>query len=308
MKQRKNLKKERIIVKNLAYYRLKGDLEAVEAHIADYQLVEPKESGKKWKDLLLTLKAEIQNSLKKKTAEALAEDKQKIENNIQRFEQAYQKDLKFSKATEGLKTYVNKYFKKDEYGLLRLRFAIAFMADNTFEYEYPESSLRPVSELLFDDPEYMGKLYLALWKNFCALGELEQSEDSVAFGFGENIAKLKENVAELLSFFSKKGKKSFSGIIQRRAQKRLKVGAVELSENTLRTVLAAKLTLIEKLGVDVPELERKHLIDECLTEIHTIRADAEYEWLAERLDVPENLQKITLCELCVNRLAEIVGV
>lgn len=182
------------------------------------------------------------------------------------------------------------------------------MADNTFEYEYPEISLRPVSELLFDDPEYMGKLYLALWKNFCALGELEQSEDSVAFGFGENIAELKENVAELLSFFSKKGKKSFSGVIQRWAQRRLKVGAVELSENTLRTVLAAKLTLIEKLGVDVPELERKHLIDECLTEIHTIRADAEYEWLAERLDVPENLQKITLCELCVNRLAEIVGV
>ncbi len=306
--KRKNLKKERKIVKNLAYYRLKGDLDAVEAHLADYQLVERKESGKKWKDLLLTLKAEIQNSLKKKTAAALAEDKQKIEKNIERFEQVYEKDLQFSKEPQAFKDYVNKYFKKDEYGLLRLRFAIAFMADNTFEYEYPESSLRPVSELLFDDPEYMGKLYVALWKNFCALGEMQQTEEAVSLSLGENLTELKENVVELLSFFSKKAKKRWSGIVQRRAQKRLKVGAVELSENTLRTLLAAKLTLIEKMGADIPEIERKRLIDECLTEIHTIRADAEYEWLAERLDVPENLQKITLCELCVNRLSEIVGV
>jgi hypothetical protein len=63
-----------------------------------------------------------------------------------------------------------------------------------------------------------------------------------------------------------------------------------------------KLTVVENALPLMPEKEAKELIDETLKYIDNLRADAEYEWLVEKMDIPACKERIALANLAVSRL------
>ena len=69
-----------------------------------------------------------------------------------------------------------------------------------------------------------------------------------------------------------------------------------------------KLTLLEMGRKVMDDGAFKAEVDAFLTRLGAFRADAEYGWLVEKVDAPACIEKIETCDLCVERLAERVGV
>lgn len=302
----KNRKKERIqkkVMDNLTYCRLEGDLLAVEASIRDNAPKEIRYEGSKIKIFIGKIINDINNAAKRYNTVCLSQDKEKAKAALDAFLKEHsEKELKLSGDAEELRKYIDKkLFKKDKGGLSRMSFALLFaINDRNNEYQCPEESLEVVSEILFNDPKTLGKLY-ALYKNNYMKISVGSSEIEKGFGLGMGFGGI--IAASLLPL----GVTGTIGLIDYLfGKKRANLAFSNMSTNETNATLALYLTLIE--AAEVSDDKRKEMIDELLTRVSNMRSDAEYKRYVEKQNADESKQKIATCELALRRLGSIIGI
>jgi hypothetical protein len=113
-------------------------------------------------------------------------------------------------------------------------------------------------------------------------------------------------VDELFSLVPSLGNVSLQSFINRKKQRDFKASIEKLSANQVGTILAVKLTLVEKAKTLLSYEDWENLIDETLQFIGDIRADAEYRKVFTGQDDGVSDEVFFLCSSAVNRLAELV--
>lgn len=284
-------KKEKTIslaMDNLTYCRMHADALAIEAELADNQplSVDGEKTGAKgWINRFVT---EVKNGLRRQVSNDLTADKKQAADALTAFERVHAPaELSLSHSPEKLRTYMDKQiFKRDAYGLKKAQFALAFLIADEHVYLRPAESLAAVSEMLFDDMTYMDTLYEDFLANYRSLYKATVLEEVGCALFGTKAVK---------AFFS------FA-----RGHARVELNALSLNE--VHTTLAMELTLIQSIKGAMPEDKLKDFMDKFLKHVGDLRADAEYQWLVEKLDVPACKEKIARYDRCIARLGEIFGV
>ena len=299
-KQTRKEKLVQLVKDNLTYYRLQADVRAVECDICENQ---PRAVGQNSNFFERTIN-EVQNELRRTFVRDMTTEKKAAKDALALFERTHnQKQLKLVQNVEKFKKMLDKkLFKKDKYGLERMQFAIAYMLENDVEYQRAEDSLAAVSELLFDDAQFMSLLYSSLRENFVRIHNV-QSQDSLKMQLlGLSVASLFPYAPVFTS-----GLNVFYFVNAERRKWRMKQAFRTLSGGEKNMLFATKLTLIEMSKSTMPKSAWNLLVDEYLRTVNNFRADAEYEWLVEQLQVPVCKEKIAVCDLCVDRLSQIIG-
>lgn len=296
-------KKEKIrqnIVDNLTLCRLEGDLMAVEAAIRDNAPKAANEEGGAFRKFVNGVITEINNSIRRMNTQELSVDRAKAQNALEAFRASHsEKELELSKDLEKFRKYIDKkLFKKDRDGLAKLSFALIFALDErNQEYQCPEESLEVVSEILFDDPKKLGRLYSHYKSNYEKIHERWPSEPDGLKGVGMALA-----LALLPVCVS--GVIALVGYIMHRKATREALKNMTPSETN--ATLAFYLTLVDEMKDN--EKIRREMVDELLKKIDNIRSDAEYTWYVEGVNIPEAKKKVELCDLATKRLGQILGV
>lgn len=287
---RKNKKQKALynVVNNLTYCRLKADLWAVESELAESQPLVASTEAEGIKKYFNRLLIEVKNQLRRQTVQDLSVEKEQALTVLNEFERVHgAKELSLSQDPDALKTYINKtIFKKDKYGLEKCQFALAFMIEGNRVYICPEESLAVVSEIVFDDPTFMGLLYEDFERNYNSLLGRTVIEEIGCALFGTRLVKAFFNFA--------------------RSQRYLDGETLSLGE--VHTVLAIKLTLLQAMKGTLPEDELKDMTDELLQDIGNLRADAEYQWLVERSAADVCKEKISRYDQAIARIGEILDI
>ena len=297
-------KRERIkktIIDNLTLCRLEGDLLAVEASIRDYAPKAASEEANPIKRFINGIINDISNTARSYMSKELAVDRERAQKALKDFRDAHDpKDLELSKDTAAFKKYIDKQlFKNDKDGRGRLAFALMFAIDGKgHEYQCPADSLEVVSEILFDDPKRIAKLYSQYEKNFLKInnnvGEFERG-----FGLGTGIGG-----ALALSILPATVTGAYSILSYIWNKHTAKQTLKDISPSEAYTTLAFSLTLLE---ASKGERDVRDMADELLEKISNIRADAEYTIAIERVNVSTCREKIRTCELAFERLTQIMG-
>lgn len=293
------------ILDNLTLCRLEGDLLAVEAAIRDNAPKTYETEGGRFKKFVNEIMTEIGNMARSVNVRELSVDKEKARKAVQIFRASHsEKELELSKNTDEFKKYIEKnLFKNDKDGLKRLSFALFFAIDErNHEYQCPEESLEVVSEIIFDDPKKLGRLYSCYKNNFEKISKQFPDNIDSALGIGTGIGGA---LAMSLIPFCVTGAVALMGYILNK--KSVNDALKNMSPCETNSVLAFKLTLIE-VSKELGEEKRKEMTDALLVEIGGIRSDAEYKWYVEGINIPECREKINTCELALSRLAKILGV
>lgn len=303
--RRKREKIRERIIDNLTLCRLEGDLLAVEAAIRDSAPRSASTEGSAARRFFDGLKTEIDNTLRRFHTAELSVDKERAKNALAAFRAGHKaEELELAKDSDAFAKYINKHlFKNDRDGRGRLAFALMFAIDGKDrEYQFPKESLEVVSEILFDDPKKLGRLYAQYESNFIKLHTGGLSDFEIGLGIGSGLGGAL--ALSLLPFTVTGAATLISYILKRRSAKQ---ALASLSATEAYTTLAFGLTLIEA-SEGVSESDKKEMADELLERISNIRADAEYKWAVEGESVPECREKIRACELAFKRLTEILGV
>lgn len=302
-------KKERArqnIIDNLTLCRLEGDLLAVEAAIRDNApKAEAEVEGGRIKKFVTGLVNELGNMVRVANVRELSVDKEKAKAAITEYRKAHsEKDLELSKNPEQFKAYINKtLFKNDKDGLARLTFALTFAIDERNQkYQCPEESLEVVSEILFDDPKKLGRLYNSYKNNYMKIQKPFPDEIEGALGIGTGLGGA---LALSLMPLCVTGAVAVIGHLLNK--KALSEAFANMNTNETNAVMALRLTLIE-YSRDLPDSKRKEMIDAFLEEISNIRSDAEYNWYVEGVNIPECREKIESCNLTLQRLSKVLGI
>lgn len=288
---KKQDKIKNLCIANLTYCRLKADLAAVELEIAGNSPVTETAESNFFKKIWNKAKTALDNEIRKKTTEELEKEKAAALKELARFESQYSaKELQLAKDSVKLKKFIDKtLFKKDKNGLNRVQFALSLILDTRYTYQRPMESIQIVSDILFDDATYMQGLYELLSKNFKYL-----RNDVIP------------TMDELFSLVPSLGNVSLQSFINRKKQRDFKASIEKLSANQVGTILAVKLTLVEKAKTLLSYEDWENLIDETLQFIGDIRADAEYRKVFTGQDDGVSDEVFSLCSSAVNRLAELV--
>lgn len=302
-------KKEKIrqnIIDNLTLCRLEGDLLAVEASIRDNApKAEPEIEGNRIKKFVAGIVNEIGNTVRAATVRSLSVDKEKAKEAITAYRASHtDSNLELCHNTDEFKTYITKkLFKNDKDGLGRLSFALMFAIDErNLEYQCPVESLEVVSEILFDDPKKLGKLYNSYKTNYMKIQKPFPDELDSAIGVGTGIGGAL--ALSMIPMFVTGTVAILGHLFNRRAANE---SFCNMSTNETHAILAFRLTLIEYAS-ELGEAKRKELTDAMLEEVGNIRSDAEYKWYVEGVNIPECREKIENCNLTLARLAKILGV
>lgn len=284
---------------NLTHHRLKADLAAVEGEIYENQ---PRAStAQNFFDKVMT---DFKNEIRKDVVGALTIEKKAAQDALAAFEKSHdRKQLALLADEKKWKTVLDKkLFKGDKYNLAKMQFALAFMLQDGQAYQRESDSLEAVSEVLFDDPKYMARLYAALQDNFVKIHNVANIDEQRAIVFGLNVASLLPFSPVIVG-----GINVIALINAERKKQRMKQVFRSLSGAETNMLLATKLTLIQMSKENMPKAEWGALVDEYLRTVNNFRSDAEYEWLVEQSQVPVCKEKIAICDLCVNRLSQVVG-
>ena len=282
---------KKLCIANLTYCRLKADLAAVEMELVGNAPVAETEESNFLKKIWTKAKTVINNELRKKTSEELKKDKALIEAELARFESQHNaKELTLSSNPLKLKAFIAKtLFKEDKTGVMKVQFGISLLLDDRYTYQRPSQSLQILSDILFDDANYMQGLYDTLDKHFKYL------HDDIAL-----------SLDELISFAPTLGNVSLQSIVNRHKQRKFTASLAKLSSDQVGALLAIKLTIAEKVKPLLPREDWENLVDETLQYVGDIRADAEYGKVFQ-VDQEETVEEIfSLCSRAVNRLAELV--
>ncbi len=298
-----------LINTNLAYLRLQEDLWAIEQEMGENQPLERNEEQNPIKKFFKDMLVDFKNTQRRLSMEALTEQRKVALEQIVAFENSHKaKELTLSKDVEKLKKYINrKLLKKDKYGMERMRFAITFMMDGEYAYQRPMESLRIVSAVLFEELMRMEDLHKKFCEHFAAIQQKFGSDLERGIMLGVNLMSLLPP-----SFPSTLVSAGLTGawalIRYGGKQRRLQEAFSNLSQNEAHALFAMELTVIEESRGFLPDREWRELLDRYLNEVSRLRADAEYEWLVEQMDAPLCKEKIEVCDLCIERLARLLGV
>lgn len=303
-KAKRYAKAKKLVVKNLTYIRLKSDLEAIEQEINDNQPVE-REVSRNVITKLMNVATDISNSVRRKVVVDLSVEKKTALDNLTNFERENDvKELELSRDIAKLQKYMNKeLFKKDSYGIQRIQFALSLMLDDSSNFVRKEKSLEKISGILFNDEGYMNILYMLFEQNYYGIQKkaVDELQTGILLGVGVwsvvSGSWLPVGIGGLAALVNH--------LVRR---KEIKKSFQTLSKSELQAFLAMKLTVIEATRKNMDESARKDLIDDLLKFVSNLRADAEYEWLIEKLDAPTNKEKIDLCNLTIARLSKVVGI
>lgn len=300
-------KKEKIkqnIIDNLTLCRLEGDLLAVEAAIRDHSPKITPESDGRIRHFINEIITKISNRIKKINTQELSVKKEKAQNALWDFRSAHSADdFKISKDADEFRKYIDRMlFKKDPDGIQKLSFALIFAIDeNSREYQYPEESLEVISEILFDDCKRLGRLYKRYKNNF------EKTHHSLPGDFeaGLNLGSGLGSVLALSVL-----PVCVTGLITLvnyvRKKKETNIAFKNLSASETNATFAFYLTLIEEF-VNGDQEKLKEMTDELLKKLDNVRADAEYKWFVEGVNIPDCKKKIEVCDLTLARLGDILG-
>ena len=303
--KRKQEKIRQNILDNLTLCRLEGDLLAVEAAIRDNQPQNTvSEEGGAIKKFFSGIVNEINNMTRAANVRELSVDKEKAINAVKSFRAAHtDSELDLCKNTEEFKSYITKkLFKNDKDGLGRLTFALTFALDErSQEYQFPEESLEVVSEILFDDPKKLTKVYKSYKTNYIKIQKPVTGDFENAFGFAGIGSALALSVVPM---FVTGTMALISHFVNRSAAN---TAFNNMSVTETNAVLALRLTLIE-YARELGDAKRKEMTDSFLEMIDSLRSDAEYKWYVEGVNIPECREKIETCNLTLARLAKILGV
>ena len=296
--RRKREKITQNIIDNLTLIRLEGDLYAVEAAIRDNEPVASSEEGGSVRKFINGIINDISNSVKRANTRELSVDREKARKALADFKSTHDaKGFEISNNHEKFRSYIDKnLFAKDKYGTNKASFALTFALDTrNFEYQCPEESLEVVSEIIFNDPKHLCRLlssyrnnYYQIKKGHLNLFENEENTSGGSYGllpklgFVEKIKKYAENRRNLLTLST-------------------------LKETDYTTTFALYLTLIEHSS-EVPEEQKKEMVNELIERVENVRSDAEYKWLAEGENAPESKKKIEVCNMTIERLSRILGI
>ena len=302
-KQKKIENVKNLLHTYLQYVRLQEDVRAVEAEIAGNSPVEGEAGGNLFTKALAGLKKDIQNERRRRTVQELTAERKAALEALAVFESRRgQKELAFARNPQQLKKLADKWlFQGDEKGVMRLQFALAFAVSDDREYQRPAQSLCAPSEFLFKDKDKLGAAYSAFEENFAYIGQSASAE-----GFPKGVAGVLSALALSVLPLGVVGAAAFFG--QKTRQIQIRNQAKKLSGFEVNTLLAIQLTVIETVKKGFTAEACKGLTDRLLKQVQDLRADAEYEWLVEGMDIPACKQKIAVCEGCLRRLAQILGV
>ena len=302
-------RKEKIrqnITDNLTLCRLQGDLLAVEAAIRDHApRSAPTDDPNRVRRFINGIINEITNAAKSISVRDLDAEREMAKEAIKSFLATHnEKELALAKNTDELRSYIDKkLFKNDKDGIGRLSFALVFAIDErNQEYRFPRESLEVVSEVLFDDPKRLGKVYALYRNNYEKLQKPFGSDFENGFGLGTSLggalalSLLPASVTGVVSLISY--------VVNKRAASE---AFANMSPSETSATLAFRLTIIEA-AEDIGEKKMKEMIDALLEDIGNIRSDAEYKWYVEGDNIDECRQRIETCDLALARLGKIVGV
>ncbi len=302
-RENKQEKIGKLIVINLTYIRLHADALAIEAEIADSQPVAFEESQNPFKKFVNKIAAGVQNGVRRSSVQELTVEKGATMDAIKAFEEQYtDKQLALSKSPEKLTAVMKKkLFKKDTYGLKKISFALKYMLGDGNVYARPDESLQVLSEILFDAPNVMGKLQAEFIENF----EAVRCNSTVAPALGNAIERGINAVANLSqSALSATGFRPFV----KYARDRKRESMQKLSGAELDGLLALRLTIVQEAKKCLPDEKLNELVEGFLVRLSDLRADAERKRFVEKLDAPTCKATVATCELCIARLAQILGV
>ncbi len=298
MKNKKTEKARNDIFTALNYLRLKADLAAIEAEIENNRPLSKAEDENVLLKALNSISVDFQNELRRGTMHDLTAERKRAMDALLRFERTADKNaLSLANNPDALrKTGEKRLWHNDPYGLLKIQFAIAYAGSSADAFLRSERSLSEVSHVLFGDRDKISHLCTSFRKNFAAL-EKRGIDDFCASIF----------TVDLFAFPSLSRSFGFiSTAFGPSKDRQLKAAMDSLSKDEVRALLAMKLTLIESTEPSMPEKARKEQIDDVLKHIDNLRADAEYEWLVEKMDIPSCKEKLSLASLAISRLAVIL--
>lgn len=302
-KRRKEKIKQNII-DNLTLCRLEGDLLAIEATIREHSPKTTPESSGPIRHFINEIITKICNKIKRINTQELSVKKEKARNALWEFRSSHSADdFKISQDADAFRRYIDKMlFKKDRDGIEKLSFALIFAIDGmSREYQCPEESLEVVSEILFDDCKRLGILYDRYKNNFEKTHSACPSEFEAGLNIGSGLGSalalsvLPVCVTGLITFVSYVRKK-----------REAKIAFKNLSASETNATFAFYLTIIEEF-VNGDQDKLKEMLDELLKKLDNIRADAEYKWYVEGVNIPDCKRKIEVCDLSLKRLSEILG-
>ena len=300
---RKQTRKDRLLQQvkdNLTYHRLKSDLAAVEGEIYENQPSFPSAPQNFFERVVTDLK----NEIRKDVVSTLTSEKAAAKDALAAFEKAHSaKSLALLTNEKKWNAVLNKkLFKKDKYDLAKMQFALAYMLEDGQAYQRPDDSLAAVSELLFDDPTYMSLLYATLQDNFIKIHNVSGADEQAVLTLGLSLASFLPFPSVITSSIN-----VLAFIHSIYKNQRMKQAFRTLSGAETNMLLATKLTLLQMSKNSMPKGEWNALVDEYLRMVGNLRADAEYEWLVEQSQAPVCKEKIAICDLCVDRLSQVVG-
>ncbi len=295
MKHRKTEKARNELFSALTYLRLQGDLRAIETEIEGARPLAKKEDENVLLKTLNSISVEFQNELRRSAMHDLTAEKRRAMDALLRYERTAEKSaIALAKKPDALRKLGDKrLWQNDPFGIVKMQYAIAF-AGNGDGYLRPDESLTEVSKLLFGDEKAIVTLCTSYRKNFAALQK---------GGFEEIYASVFSTDLFLFPVFRRSYGVIATVFGSPMKERQMRAAMDALSKDELRALLAMKLTVVENALPQIDEKEKKELIDETLKYIDNLRADAEYEWLVEGIDIPTCKEKITLATLAVSRLS-----
>lgn len=292
-------KQKQLVMTNLTYMRLLSDAAALDSALERNRPIEHGKTDNFFSWLFEAVRTEAANVRRQMVSEDLGVKKAKAEEALAEFERTTpEKHLALARSPEKLGAYINKkLFKNDESGAERIRFALAFMAAPGCQYQLPEESLVPISQLLFDDGTRMGELYGMLQDNYIAVCKRSLADD---------LAVCRE-IKQVFAFFSVMPSYVLELVtpgIKLRTGTRETFMSLSLDEE--KTYLAMQLTIVEALKPSLGGEEMALLVDAVLKRIGDLRADAEYEWIVERHDERSSRERIDSYDRALERLNAIL--
>ena len=302
--KRKREKTKRTVATNLTYCRLLGDLYAVEASIRDNAPKTPNDEGGTIRRFINKIINDVNNAVRRYNTTSLTVDREKARRALDEFRAEHSgNELKMSENADEFGAYITKkLFKKDKDGLERMAYALMFAIDErNREYQCPEESLEVVSEILFNDPKTLGRLYSSYKSNYMSISAgASEFEKGLGLGMGLGgaiaLSLLPVGITGAISLFEHLRRRRCANAAFSRMQ-----------ENEANASLAFYLTMIEASHT-LSDAKRKAMIDELLERVTNLRADAEYKMYVEGENAPDCRSKIRLCELTLKRLGVIIGV
>ncbi|MBR4943575.1 MAG: hypothetical protein IKZ28_06040 [Clostridia bacterium] len=297
-KMKKQQQQKKILLDNLAYIRLREALKATDGKIEGNKPLQ-KEEGEGFLSSVEGLWTNAKNLFRGKKTARFEKEKEEIADYVKTFEAEKGKTISLADDLAKMKKLLAKYVKEDADGNKKTELLLLACMDERggvgAEYAFPA-----FAEIFGYSSEYVENIFESFCENLNALlkngaerwaAKLVQGLDGAVESAGETLAL---DGTAIWSVWDK----------QKRARKLGRAWQVwNEDEKTWEfALLLSKIQTSEKDGIQV-----KIRIDELLKRVEEYRGDSAYVWFAEGEDEEMYKGAVSLCNLCIERLATIMG-